>query len=174
MRVLIMCLLFAFPFAIRAQTLFVQAGEVYQGLEEINEHRTGKTCRVHVTEVSPSPRGLHCFDVILSFKHEGLGIAEDLKLSSRVTNAHRIEYPVVKTCAKTLSGETWSDEIYSTDTANLVTDIFAGMHRERRVQYDYFLSLDSEWKTPIRTRIHVMKTLSEKNVDCVDLELVRN
>jgi hypothetical protein len=174
MRALMIGLLIAFPCISLAQTLIVQAGEVYQGIEEINEHRTGRSCRVHVKEISPSSRGLHCFNVVLSLKHQGLAIKDELSLTSRVTNAHRAEYPLVKTCAKTLNGETWSDEIYSSDTTNLVTDIFSGMYQERRVRFDYFLSLDSELKTPSRTRVHVMKSLSEKNVDCVDLELARN
>ena len=171
MKKLFSCFLGFITLSSFASTLDVKVGDVYQGLEEINEHQTGQACTVTVNSVTKSLKGIHCYDISLNIVHPGLKIVSDLKLQSSITNYHRNEYPQLKTCALTQDGSTSTDEIYSEDTTNLVSSIFSGMHKERSTQLDYFLRLSRLNKAPMETRVHIMKPLMEKNVDCVDLAL---
>lgn len=164
--VILVSLIFSQAFA---SSVNMASGEHYLGDEQINGKYTGNRCSVVVNKVEVSQKGLHCFKVNLHIMHQGLKVGADLDLESRVTNYHRSEYPQVKTCAKTTDGRTSTDEIYSSDTTNLMTDIFSGAHKVSRTRYDYHLSLHPADKAPFRTRIHVMKMLSEDDYDCVNL-----
>jgi hypothetical protein len=171
MKKIVSFVLGVLSFSSFASSLDIKAGDVYQGLEEINEHSTGRECTVTVNSLIKSQKGFHCFDISLNIIQPGLKLVSDLKLQSSITNYHRSEYPTIKTCALTLDGSTSSDEIFSADTTNLVSSIFSGMHKERSTQYDYFLRISKSLKTPFETRVHVMKPLREINIDCVKLEL---
>jgi hypothetical protein len=171
MKKLVSCVLGLLSLSAFAGSLDVKVGDVYQGLEEINEHSTGRDCTVTVNALTKAQKGLHCYDVSLNIIHTGLKLVSDLKLQSSITNYHRSEYPALKTCALTQDGSTSSDEIYSSDTTNLVSSIFSGMHKERSTQYDYFMRISKSTKAPLETRVHVMKPLLEKNIDCVNLQL---
>jgi len=154
-----------------ANTIDIKVGDTYQGYEEINEYLTGRDCAVTVNAITKSKKGMHCYNISLKIVHASMEFASDLKLQSSITNYHRSEYPTLKTCALIQNGSTSSDEIYSEDTTNLVSSIFSGMHKERSTQYDYFMRISKSTKAPFETRIHIMKPLLEKNIDCVNLQL---
>lgn len=170
MRIFLLVAISFFSFSLYAKTLVLQQGDLFEGQEYINEHATGRSCMVSVNGVTPINKGLHCYQVSLNISHQDLKLVSALILQSRVTNAHRPEYPALKSCAKTVDGDTSGDEIYSRDTELLVTDIFSGMHKQSGTRFDYMLTLSQQSKSPLRTRVHVMKTFSEKDYDCVGLK----
>lgn len=155
-----------------AQTHSVRRGDVFIGDELYNEHKTGNICYITINGLQEAPeRGLHCYSIDFAFASIREDIPKEvLKVDSRITNYHRPEYPNFKTCAMNVNGTTSGDDIYGEDTANLYNQIFGGAHSTDSVQNDYFLTLSSKSKTVVRARIHVLKTFSEYNVDCVNLQ----
>ncbi len=171
MRILIASCTVLFSLSALSSTLDLSVGDVYEGLEEINESPTGRRCMVTVNDIQKSQRGLHCLSVSLNILHPALKLVSGLKLESAITNYHRQEHPALKTCARSLDGSTSSDDIYSQDTLDLVTSPLGGAHRFGGTQFNYFLTPSSVTKSPVRTRVHVLKLFSERSIDCVGLQL---
>ncbi|KHD89798.1 MAG: hypothetical protein OM95_01645 [Bdellovibrio sp. ArHS] len=169
--ILMSCLGF---FQAMAETSNIKPGQVYVGKETYNEHPTGRICYVTIRDAQPLPqKGLHCQKIDFQFNSVREDLPKDiLTVDSRVTNYHRPEYPQVRTCAMNVNGTTSGDEIYGDETSVLYNQIFGGSHSVGSIRYDYFLTLSPNKKTAVRARIHVLKSLSEYDVDCVNLELM--
>jgi hypothetical protein len=150
------------------------ARQTYVGQEYYDEHSTGRTCYVQVNGVRPySEKGQHCYLVDMRVASLAADVpAQELTVSSRVTNYHRPEFPQKRTCALNIDGTSSGDELYGTDTSMIYNQIFAGQHNENGIRYDYFLTLDPVKKQATRARIHVMRLFTEHDIDCVGLELM--
>lgn len=157
-----------------AETNNVQARQIYMGKETYNGHPTGNVCYVTIQDVQTLPeKGLHCYGIDFQFNSVRDELPKEvLTVDSRITNYHRPEFPQTRTCAMNVNGTTSGDEIYGTDTTYLYNQIFGGSHSVNGTRFDYFLTMSPDKKTAVRARIHVLKTLSEYDVDCVKMELM--
>jgi hypothetical protein len=173
MKVLVVVMFSIFAGAtVKAETINSRSGEVYVGLEAVNEHLTGNKCFITINSVAAfAEKGMHCHKVGFQFATNRLDVPKDfLSVESRITNYHRAEYPKVKTCALNIDGTSSGDEIYAEDTSRLYNQIFGGMHTSGGVRYDYFLTFAPNSKLPVRARMHIMETFQERDVECVRLE----
>lgn len=152
-----------------AQTLKTYAGQTFTGKTYVNEKATGQTCHVIVNQVAAkSTFGNHCYDLEATFGFDN-SQSPAVVLASRVTNAHRAEYPQFKSCAASLNGLTSEQDIYNISAEDLYTPFFAAEEKVGSKQYDYFLTIDPVTKLPTRARVHVMTWFTENNYDCLNL-----
>lgn len=158
--------------AASAATNNLKIGQVYRGREMLNEQFTGNSCFITIQHVEPSiEKGLHCSSADFQFASVRDDVPKDvLHVESRLTNSHRPEFPNVRTCAMNVDGTTSRDDIYGEATAALYNQIFAGQSKIAWTQYDVFLTLSPQTKEAVLARIHIQGLLTEKNIDCVNLE----
>jgi hypothetical protein len=156
----------------QAETQNLKAGQIYMGHELLNEQATGNSCFLTIQKVEPyADKGLHCFSVEFLYASNRPDVPRDtLRVDSRITNYYRPEFPKVRTCAMNVNGTTSGDEIYGQDTQNLYNQIFGGESKAGGSQYDYFLTISPTTKLVSRARVHIQDLMTEKDVDCVQLE----
>lgn len=156
----------------QASTNNSQQGDLYVGQEMINEQPTNNLCYLYIDQVQKSAKGQHCTEMqvrpILATDADKL--PKELTLVSRITNYHRPEYPQQKTCAMNTASITSGDDIYASDDSNLYNDILGWNENYKGNRLDFFISLDSKTKTPIRFRLHTLNWRSESNYDCIQLK----
>ncbi len=157
-------------------THYMKAGQIYMGEELHNGQPNRHYCFIEILQVIPRPeRGLHCFSVEYKFGSDNSDVPQGpFWVDSRITNAHRPEYPRLRSCAINVDGTSYGDEIYGDDTSILYNQIFAGGHNQGRNHLvDYFMALHFQSKQPRRVRTHITTALSERSIDCTRLELMR-
>ncbi len=167
---------FAISFTAQASTHHIKAGQIYMGEEIHNGQANGLYCFIEILQVVPRPeRGLHCFSVEYRFGSDTADVPQGpFWVDSRITNAHRPEYPRLRSCAINVNGTSYGDEIYGDDTSVLYNQIFAGGHDQGRNHLvDYFMALHFQSKQPRRVRTHITTPLRERSIDCTRLELMR-
>ena len=151
----------------------IMRGDTYKGAEFYNGKPTGASCYVVIESVSKNKKGLHCYDITWRYMTNRTDVPSNfLKVSSRITNYHRPEYPRRKTCAKNVDGTSDGADIYSEDTSFLVNDIFNGLIKENRTEFHTFLSISKNKKELYQSRIHGLTWRKEWDVDCKSLRLV--
>lgn len=153
-----------------AVTIQSKAGDLYEGKEYVNEQATGKACYLYIDNVSTNLIGNHCYDVEARFATPSVKsniVKDGVIVQSHITNAHRPEYPAIKTCATNLRGETSGNDIYSMNDENLFNSLFSWAGENQDAQYDFFITFSAESKKPSRVRLHELKTFSENNYDCL-------
>ncbi|MFN3698020.1 MAG: hypothetical protein ACK4VO_11320 [Pseudobdellovibrio sp.] len=156
-----------------ANTINALNGDLYMGDEFVNERGTGHACYLYVDEISQQSARLHCYNLSVRpiFTTDRNEHPQDsLIVQGHITNAHRSEYPKIKTCASSLDGKTSGQDIYSQDTKNIYNHLFSWAGLFNGAQYDLFVTNSSKTKQPSRVRLHKLTTLSEKNYDCVNLK----
>lgn len=157
----------------QAATISENTVGLYQGEEQVNEQPTGRTCYLYVDYVETNPVGQHCYNLttrpVFSTDRDSHP-KDEIVVMGHITNFHRIEYPAVKTCAKSLDGKTSGNDIYSEDTTNIYSQLFSWEAKYGGYQFDFFVSFSPDTKRPSHTRLHRMNWLSEKDYDCVNLQ----
>ncbi len=146
---------------------------LFQGEEQVNEHSTGRTCYLFVDHAEANPFGRHCNNLTARpvFSTDRNSHPKDeIVLKGRVTNYHRPEYPAVKSCAMSLDGKTSGNDIYEADTTNLYNQLFSWEAKYGGYQFDFFVTFSPATKLPVRTRLHRMNWVSEKDYECINLQ----
>lgn len=156
-----------------AGTVKVRSGDLYQGEEQVNENSTGRTCYVYLDRIEQNPVGKHCYKITARpkfFTDRESHPQDEIVTMSRITNAHRPEYPQFKTCASSLDGKTSGNDIYGDDESVIYTQFFAWAGDFDGNQFDFFITISPETKQPSRIRLHKLNWFSETNYDCVNLQ----
>lgn len=113
-----------------ADSVDLRSGDTFYGDAYVDEQPSGEPCSFTVTRIAQSSKGHHCYDVTLQFtSHKRLKKLPKgpLLLSSDFTNTHSADYPKMKSCAKTLNGNSYGKEIYADDRdADIYTPHFSG------------------------------------------------
>jgi len=157
----------------QAATINSINGDLYMGDELVNEHPTGQACYLYVDEIVANPVGMHCYNLSVRpiFTTDRQEQPQDsLIVQGHITNAHRSEYPKIKTCATSLNGKTSGQDIYSNNTTEIYNQLFSWAGRFNGNQLDLFVTNSAQAKQPSRVRLHKLNAFVEKNYDCVNLQ----
>lgn len=172
MKYIFSILLIAFSSA-NAATINTLNGDLYMGDELVNEQPTGQACYLYVDEINPNPVGLHCNNLSVRpiFATDRSEQPQDsITVQGHITNAHRTEYPKIKTCATSLDGKTSGQDIYSNNTEAIYNQLFSWAGSYNGHQFDLFVTHTSKTKQPSRVRLHKLNAFVETNYDCVNLQ----
>lgn len=156
-----------------ATTVKVQSGDLYQGEEQVNEKSTGRSCYVYLDRIENNPVGKYCYNLTARpkfFTDREIHPQDEITTQSRITNAHRPEYPQFKTCATSLDGKTSGNDIYGDDDSLIYTQFFAWAGDYNGNSFDFFITIAPETKQLSRIRLHKINWFSETNYDCVELQ----
>ena len=156
-----------------AATISENTVGLFQGEEQVNEQPTGHTCYLYVDDAKSNPLGHHCYNLTtrpVFSTDRGSHPKDEIVVQGKITNYHRSEYPAVKTCAMSLDGKTSENDIYGADTTNLYNQLFSWEAQHEGYQFDFFVTFSPATKLPVRTRLHRMNWMSEKDYDCINLQ----
>lgn len=157
----------------RAATISENTVGLFQGEEQVNEQPTGRACYLYVDRAEANPVGRHCYNLItrpVFSTDQDSHPKNEIIVMGHITNFHRPEYPAVKTCAMSLDGKTSDNDIYGVDTTNLYSQLFSWEAQYGGYQFDFLVTFSPATKLPVRTRLHRMNWMSEKDYDCVNLQ----